>query len=341
MKAVALRQYLPATDPNSLLDVEVPAPRPGPRDLLVRVRAVSVNPVDVKLRSPKPKVEAAPRVLGWDAAGIVESIGADVKLFAPGDTVFYAGDITRSGTNQELHCVDERLVGKKPETLSFAEAAALPLTAITAYETLFERLQLDPSGAQPNQKLLILGGAGGVGSIAIQLAKLARAQVIATASRSASRAWAEALGADVVIDHTQNLREQLDALGIGEVDAVAIFNDTERYIAALPDLVRPFGRIASIVETSRPVDIEPLKKKSLSFSWELMFTRSLCRTPDMIEQHRMLNWVAERIDMGTLKTTLSKTLSPISAETIRQAHVLLESGRTIGKVVVSGWPESS
>jgi zinc-binding alcohol dehydrogenase family protein len=338
MKAVALRQYLPSKDPNSLLDVELPAPTPGPRDLVVRVHAVSVNPVDVKVRAPKPKVESAPRVLGWDAAGVVESVGSDVTLFRPGDEVFYAGDIKRTGSNQERQCVDERLVGRKPTTLSFAEAAALPLTSITAYEALFEHLGFCPEGGSKGKKLLVIGGAGGVGSVAIQLAKLASVEVIATASRSDSRAWVKQLGADAVIDHTQDLRQELDAAGIGEVDAVAIFNDTDHHFAALPRLVRPFGRVVSIVETSKPVDLGALMSKSISFSWELMFTRSMYQTPDMVEQHRLLNRVADWVDAGQLQTTLTKTLSPISAETMREAHSLIESGRTIGKIAISGWP---
>jgi NADPH:quinone reductase len=245
MRAVGLTRYLPISDPESLLDFELERPVPGERDVLVRVEAIAVNPVDYKLRAPKDKVEPAPRVLGWDAAGVIEHVGSAVSLFQPGDAVYYAGDITRPGCNQEFHLVDERLVGKKPATLDFAEAAALPLTAITAYETLFDRLGFAVDGASAGATVLFIGGAGGVGSIAIQLAKLAGLRVIASASRPESRAWVESLGADYVVDHSADLRSGLDALGLGELDAVAIFNDTDQHFAALPALVRAQGRAAA------------------------------------------------------------------------------------------------
>ncbi len=293
MKAVALTQYLPISDPSSLIDVDLPEPTPGSRDLQVRVHAVSVNPVDTKVRAPRPGVLPTPRVLGWDAAGVVEAVGKDVRLFAPGDAVYYAGDIHRPGSNQALHLVDERIVGRKPRTLSFAEAAALPLTAITAYEALFDRLRFDVGGSTAGKTILIVGGAGGVGSIAIQLAGLAGLRVVATASREESRTWARALGADPVIDHHGDLRQQLDLLGIGEVDAVALFNDTDGHWAALPNIVRPQGAVVSIVEPRGPLDLGILKNKSLSFSWELMFTRPMFQTDDMIQQHHLLNRVAD------------------------------------------------
>lgn len=338
MKAVALTRYLPIAHPESLLDVELPAPVPGPRDLLVRVHAIAVNPVDVKVRAPKDRVEATPRVLGWDAAGVVEAVGADVTLFRPGDAVYYAGDITRPGCYQELQLVDERIVGHKPASLDFAEAAALPLTSITAYEALVDRLGFDLDGGSAGQSLLIIGGAGGVGSIAIQLARRAGLRVIATASRPESRAWIESLGAEAVIDHTRELRGELDRIGVGEVDAVAIFNDTDRYFAALPALVRPQGRIVSIVETRTPVDLGILMGKSLHFAWELMFTRPMYQTSDLIEQHRLLERIAGWIDAGVLRTTLNRRLGPIDAATLRGAHATLESGRAIGKIVLEGWP---
>ncbi|HET9955999.1 MAG TPA: zinc-binding alcohol dehydrogenase family protein [Polyangiaceae bacterium] len=337
MKAVALTRYLPISEPESLMDVELEKPQPGPRDLLVRVQAVGVNPVDCKVRAPKPKIENAPRVLGWDAAGVVESVGAEVTLFRAGDAVYYAGDITRPGTNQQFHCVDERIVGHKPRTLDFAEAAALPLTAITAYEALFERLALDIDGADAGSSLLIIGAAGGVGSIAIQLAKLAGLRVVATASRESSRSWVKSLGADEVIDHTRELRDELTRIGVSEVDAIAVFSDTDRYFPALPALIKAQGRITSIVETSRHVDLELLKSKSLTFVWEFMFTRSMHRTPDMIEQHRLLDRVAELVDSGKLRSTLTERLSPIDAASLRRAHAALESGHTIGKIAVEGW----
>lgn len=337
MRAVGLTRYLPISDPESLVDLELERPTPGARDLLVRVEAIAVNPVDYKVRAPKDRVEPAPRVLGWDAAGVVEAVGSDVTLFRPGDAVYYAGDITRPGSNQQFQLVDERIVGRKPQSLDFAQAAALPLTAITAYETLFDRLGLDVGGASAGVSLLIIGGAGGVGSIGIQLAKLAGLTVVATASRAESRAWVESLGADHVIDHSKDMRAALDALGIGEMDVIAIFNDTDRHFPALPALIKPQGRIASIVENSQPLDMNILKNKSVSFAWEFMFTRPMYRTPDMIEQHRLLNRVAEWVDQGRIRTTIRERMSPIDAANLRRAHALLESGRTIGKIVLEGW----
>jgi NADPH2:quinone reductase len=338
MRAVALTRYLPISNPESLVDVELDPPSPGPRDLLVRVHAIAVNPVDVKVRSPKPKVEPAPRVLGWDAAGVVEATGSEVTLFRPGDAVFYAGDITRPGSNQQLQLVDERIVGPKPARLDMAEAAALPLTAITAYEALVDRLGFTLDGSAAGQSLLVIGGAGGVGSIAIQLAKKAGLRVIATASRPESAAWVSSLGADAVVDHSKDLRAELDRIGAGEVDAVAIFNDTDHHFAALPRLLRPQGRVVSIVETKAPVDLGALMGKSISFHWELMFTRPMHRTPDMIEQHRLLTRIAAWIDAGELRTTLTDRRGPISAEVLRSAHATLETGRAIGKIAIEGWP---
>ncbi|MET0286656.1 MAG: zinc-binding alcohol dehydrogenase family protein, partial [Polyangiales bacterium] len=260
----------------------------------------------------------------------VAEVGSAVTLFKPGDEVFYAGDITRPGSNQQLQLVDERIVGRKPRRLDFAHAAALPLTAITAWESLFDRLGF---AQQAEGTVLIVGGAGGVGSIAIQLAKQAGLTVIATASRPESAAWVRGLGADQVVDHRQPLRAQL----AGEVDAVAIFSTTEPYFVQLPELLRAQGRAVSIVETAGPLDLGPLKNKSLGFSWEFMFTRSSYQTPDMIEQHKLLNRVAELVDAGTLRSTVSKQLGPIRAETVREAHTAIESGRAIGKIVIAGW----
>lgn len=337
MKAVALTRYLPISNPEALLDVELSPPSPGPRDLLVRVEAVAVNPVDVKVRAPKPKTEAEPRVLGWDAAGVVEAVGAEVTLFKAGDAVYYAGEISRPGTNQQLQLVDERIVGKKPRTLDFAEAAALPLTAVTAYEALFDRLGYSPDGADTGKTLLIIGGAGGVGSIAIQLAKIAGLLVIASASREASRAWVKQLGADLVVDHRKPLRAELDAQGVGEVDAIALFNDTDGHFANLAPLIKAQGRIVGIVENGAPLDLNVLKNKSLTFAWELMFTRALFKTPDMIEQHHILDRVADWVDAGRLRSTLTERLSPINAENLRKAHASVETGSTIGKIALAGW----
>ena len=337
MKAVALTRYLPVTDPESLLDVELPKPEPQGRDLLVRIEAVSVNPVDTKVRAPKPKVESPPRVLGWDAAGVIESVGPEVTAFKPGDEVYYAGDITRPGTNSQYHLVDERIVGRKPGKLSFAEAAALPLTTITAWESLFDRLGVNRSAGNEGRSLLILGGAGGVGSMAIQLANRAGLVVIATASRPESQDWVKGLGANHVVNHRQPLPEQMTAIGHKEVNYIANFSNTDAYWAVMAELIKPQGQIVSIVENDRPVEIGLLKSKSASFGWVFMFTRSMFQTPDMAEQGALLNEVAGLLDAGTLRTTLTETLTPINAANMRAAHAKSESGRTIGKVAISGW----
>ncbi|KAB0641548.1 NADPH:quinone reductase [Burkholderia stagnalis] len=338
MKAVGLTRYLPIDDPHALLDVELPQPVPGPRDLLVKVEAISVNPVDTKVRAPKPQVEDAPRVLGWDAAGTVVAVGADVTLFRPGDEVFYAGSITRPGANSEYHAVDERIVALKPRTLDFAAAAALPLTALTAWEALFDRLRVSPQGADAGKSVLIVGGAGGVGSIAIQLAKtLGKLHVIATASRPASAQWVRTLGADQVVDHFGDLPAQLRDAGHAQVDYVLIFNDTDRHFPAAAEVIRPQGGICTIVENEKPVPVELLKAKSAAFHWEFMFTRAMFETPDMIEQHKLLTEVARLVDGGVLRTTLGEHVGAINAANVRHAHRLLEAGRAIGKLVLGGF----
>ena len=336
MKAVALKAYLPIDNPQSLLDVELENPVPQDHDLLIAVSAISVNPVDTKVRAPKDKHEDQPRVLGWDAVGVVEAIGPAVSLFKPGDRVYYAGDITRPGSNSEYQLVDERIVGRAPASLSNAEAAALPLTAITAWEGLFDRLWINrDEGAA--KTLLIIGGAGGVGSIAIQLAKqLTMVTVIATASRPETREWCLSLGADYVVDHRE-LINSMHAAGHEQVDYIFCLNNTDQHWLSLCDLVKPQGIICSIVETKQPVDLNGLKNKSASFVWELMFTRSMFQTDDMIEQHHLLNEVSGLIDAGKIKTTVTNVLSPINAENLRRAHAQLESGTTIGKVVLEHW----
>lgn len=338
MKAVALNRYLPIDDPHALVDVDLIKPVPGPRDLLVHVEAVSVNPVDTKVRRSKlGQAEDQPRVLGWDAAGVVKAIGSQVSLFRPGDEVYYAGSITRPGANSEFHCVDERIVGNKPANLTFAEAAALPLTAITAWEALFDRLGIDDSGAFRGRSILIIGGAGGVGSIGIQLAKLVGLTVVATASRAETRAWCTTMGADHVVDHTRPLPAQLAGLGITEVDYIANFANTDAYWAAMAELIRPQGRIVGIVANEAPLDLDLLKSKSATFAWEFMFTRAMYGTPDMQAQHELLDTVADLVASGRLRTTLTETLSPINAANLRAVHARLESGRTIGKIVLAGW----
>ncbi|ALN90322.1 zinc-binding alcohol dehydrogenase family protein [Lysobacter gummosus] len=338
MKAVALTRYLPIDDPQSLVDVELPAPTAGGHDLLVRVEAISVNPVDTKVRSPKPQVEAQPRVLGFDAAGIVEAVGEDVTRFKVGDRVYYAGDITRPGTNSELHLVDERIVGAAPASLSAAQAAALPLTAITAWELLFQRMPFDADNGGRGKSLLIIAGAGGVGSIAIQIAKRAGFSVIATASRSESVEWCRQMGADHVIDHRQPLAPQLKALGFEQIDAALNLADTDRYWETLGEVLAPQGHVGLIVEPSGALKIgDPYKAKCIGIHWEMMFSRPRFKTPDMVEQGKILDRVAQLIDAGELKGTHTETLGKIDAANMRETHRRLESGTTIGKLVLAGW----
>jgi NADPH2:quinone reductase len=336
MKAVGFTRYLPIDDPQSLIDLDLTKPVPEGRDILVAVRAVAVNPVDTKVRAPKNDVETAPRVIGYDASGVVEAIGPDVTLFRPGDEVYYAGDITRPGTNQEFHLVDECIVGRKPASLSFAEAAALPLTTITAYESLFHRLGLDRDGADAGRSILIIGGAGGVGSIGIQLAKRAGLAVIATASRPETVSWVRELGADHVVSHREPLVPQVRALGIEHVDHVAIFNDMRHWNDAV-ELIRPQGSIVTIDDTDLPMPMGQMKTKAASLHWEMMFTRAMFKTPDMIEQHRLLGFVADEVDAGRLRSTLAETLSPINAANLREAHRRIEAGTARGKIVIEGF----
>ena len=334
MKAVGFTHYLPITDPASFLDVELSKPIAKGRDILVAVKAVAVNPVDVKVRAPKDKVESQPRIIGYDAAGIVESVGPEVALFKKGDEVYYAGDITRPGTNQEYHLVDERIVGRKPQTLSFAQAAALPLTTITAYEAFFDRLKIDRDGTDKGKSILIVGGAGGVGSIGIQLAKYAGLRVIASASRPETTSWVKDLGADFVVSHRKSLVEQVRDSGFPFVDYVAIFNDMRHWDAAV-ELIKPQGSIVSIDDTNLPMPMATMKSKAASFHWEFMFARSMHQTHDMIEQHRLLSWVATKIDEGKFKTTVAEVLTPINAATMRHAHKIVETGSVRGKIVIA------
>ncbi|MBC7941406.1 MAG: zinc-binding alcohol dehydrogenase family protein [Chitinophagaceae bacterium] len=336
MKSVALIRYLPISDPESLIDVDLPDPEARGRDLLVEVRAVAVNPVDTKIRAPKSQVEVSPRVLGWDASGVVRAVGPDVTLFTPGDAVYYAGDITRPGCNAEFQLVDERIVGLKPKSLSFADAAALPLTTITAYEAFFDRLGIDRDGADAGQSILIVGGSGGVGSVGIQLAKRAGLKVIATASRPETISWVRELGADHVVNHHRPLVEQVRALGMQHVDHIAIFNDMSHWAAAV-ELIRPQGGIVSIDGTDLPMPMGGMKTKAASLHWEFMFARAMHQTPDMIEQHHLLNHVGREVDAGHIRTTVTEVLRPINAANMRRAHALLESHQTRGKIVLEGF----
>jgi zinc-binding alcohol dehydrogenase family protein len=338
MKAVAYYQSLPIDHSDALQDVQLAAPTPGPRDLLVEVKAISVNPVDTKIRRNVAPEDGTAKVLGWDASGIVQAVGSEVSLFQPGDRVYYAGAINRAGANSELHVVDERIVGHMPKTLTFAEAAAMPLTAITAWELLFERLQISQGSADQGQSLLIVGAAGGVGSILVQLARqLTGLTVIGTASRPETQAWVRELGAHHVIDHRQPLSEELQRIGINQVTHVASLTQTDQHFEQLVNALAPQGRLALIDDPSSPLDIMQLKGKSLSLHWELMFTRSLFETADMIEQHRLLERVAELVDAGTLKTTLGEHFGSINAANLRRAHRLLESGTARGKIVLEGF----
>jgi NADPH2:quinone reductase len=337
MRAVGLYQHLPIDKPDSLLDLQLPKPEPAGRDLLVRVEALSVNPVDTKVRAPGKPARTTPLVLGWDAAGVVDAVGPAVSLFKPGDDVFYAGDITRPGSNSEYQLVDERIVGHRPRSLSVEEAAALPLVSITAYEALFERLGIDVNGQYRGRILLIIGGAGGVGSMAVQLGKLAGLTVVATASRAQSSAWVKELGADHILDHRQPLRPQLETSGHRTVDYILNCADTDAYWGAMGDVIIPQGKICTVVENKGALDQQIMKLKSVTHAWELMFTRAKYQTADMIEQHKLLDRIAGWIDRGTIKGILRETLQPINADNLRKAHARLESGTMIGKLVLKGW----
>lgn len=337
MKAVGLKAYLPITDSNSLVDIRLPIPSPLARDLLVKIEAISVNPVDAKVRSPKSKLEENYRVLGWDAVGKVIAVGENVELFKVGDEVYYSGDITRPGSNSEFQLIDERIAGRKPKSLSNAEAAALPLTGVTASEALFERLGIN-SETSAGKTLLIIGAAGGVGSIAIQLAKqISGLKIVATASRPESIEWCRTLGADAVINHQQDLVQEFRAQGIHFADYIFCLNTTAKHWPAMCELIVPQGSICSIVEPEAPLDLNLLKSKSAHFVWEFMFTRSMYKTSDMIEQHKILNRIADLVDAQKIKTSLTKTLSPINAENLRLAHAEIEAGKTIGKIVLTSW----
>lgn len=336
MKAVGYFDPLPLSHPDALIDLEVPAPTPGPRDLLVRVHAVSVNPVDTKVRSSARAEAGEPKILGWDAVGLVEAVGAQVTHFQRGDRVYYAGSITRAGTNAQLHAVDERIVARAPTTLGDADAAALPLTSITAWELLFDRLQV-PQGGGQGQTLLVVGGAGGVGSVLIQLARqLTGLTVIATASREQTRQWCLDLGAHAVIDHTRPLAVQLHQLGHPHVDLVASLTQTDAHFDALVDMLKPQGRLG-LIDDPKGLDIGKLKRKSLSLHWELMFTRSLFETHDMIRQQELLTEVAALADAGRIRTTANVSFGTINAANLRRAHALIESGRAQGKIVLEGF----
>ncbi|MFC6792344.1 zinc-binding alcohol dehydrogenase family protein [Methylobacterium komagatae] len=337
MRAVGYRKSLPITDAEALIDLDLPQPEPGPHDLLVKVEAISVNPVDTKVRRRAEPEAGGAKILGWDAAGSVIAIGPEVTEFAVGEAVFYAGDITRAGTNAEYHCVDSRIVGRKPQSLDWAQSAALPLTAITAWETLFDRLDVAKPipGAPP--ALLIVGGAGGVGSIAIQLARqLTDLTVIATASRPETAQWCRDLGAHHVVDHAKPLSTEVAALGIGAPGLVFSTTNTDLHLPEIVALIAPQGRLA-LIDDPASLDVSLLKRKSLSLHWELMFTRSMFGTADIAEQGRLLNEVSRLVDARRLRTTLGEHYGQIDARNLQRAHALIESGRAKGKIVLEGF----
>jgi NADPH:quinone reductase len=336
MRAVGYQDMLSIDQPQALVDIDLPKPEPKGRDLLVEVKAVSVNPVDTKVRR-RAKPEAGDwKVLGWDATGVVAAAGPEASLFKPGDAVFYAGALDRPGTNSELHLVDERIVGRKPASLDWAQAAALPLTAITAWEMLFDRLDVKKPvpGADA---ILIIGGAGGVGSIAIQLVRqLTGVTIIATASRPETQEWVRALGAHHVIDHGKPLPAQIAALGRGAPGFVFSTTSTDKHLASIAELIAPQGRFG-LIDDPPSLDAVPFKRKSVSIHWELMFTRSLFQTPDIAAQGALLNEVSRLVDAGTLRTTLGEVYGRINAANLKRAHALIESGKAKGKIVLEGF----
>lgn len=337
MKAVGYRQSHPISHPDALIDVDLPEPSPAGHDILVEVRAVSVNPVDTKVRVRAAPPEGEVKVLGWDAAGVVREVGDQVTLFKAGDRVMYAGSLLRQGTNSELHLVDERIVGHAPESCSFEAAAALPLTAITAWELLFDRLQIQQDKRADAGTLLVVGAAGGVGSIMVQLARqLTGLTVIGTASRDETRQWVRDLGAHHVIDHAKSLPEELKSIGIAHVDYVASLTHTEQHLPAIVECLAPQGKLG-LIDDPESLNVSLLKRKSISLHWEFMYTRSMFETPDMIEQHRLLCSVAKLIDEGVLRSTLNERFGNINADNLRRAHALLESGKARGKIVLSGF----
>ena len=337
MKAVGYKKSLPIDGADALIDFEAPKPEVAGHDIRVAVKAISANPVDYKVRKRAEPPEGQVKILGYDAAGIVDAVGPEVTLFKPGDEVFYAGSIQRQGTNSEFHLVDERIVGKKPKSLSFAQAAALPLTSITAWELLFDRLGAVPGKSLDPRTLLITGGAGGVGSILIQLARrLTGLTVIATATRPESQKWCLELGAHAVIDHGRPMKEQIEKLKLPPVALVASLTATDQHYKAIADFMAPQGKFG-LIDDPAEFTVSVFKGKAISVHWESMFTRSSFQTPDMIAQNHLLNDVADLIDKGVLRTTLDQTFGTINATNLKRAHALLESGKSRGKIVLEGW----
>lgn len=341
MKAIGYTQSLPISNSESLLDIEIPKPKATGYDLLIKVKSIAVNPVDCKIRTNVTPAVGEYKVIGWDAVGEVVEIGGSVSHFKVGDMVYYAGELNRQGSNAEYQLVDERIVGKKPNSLTDSEAAALPLTSITAWELLFDRLsikqQLPNENEKSNEVLLVVGAAGGVGSILVQLASvLTGATVIGTASRESSSSWVKKLGADYVIDHSKPLMDQIAQLNIGQVTHIASLTHTDSYLDSYVELIVPMGKIA-LIDDPQSIDIKKLKPKCLSLHWEFMFTRSMFKTHDINEQHKLLNNVSELIDQGYIQTTVGKNLGKINATNLKAAHEEIESGSSIGKIVLEGF----
>ncbi|MEH2488871.1 zinc-binding alcohol dehydrogenase family protein [Bradyrhizobium sp. AZCC 2230] len=337
MKAVGYQKSLSIEDKDALLDFETAKPEPKGRDIRVAVKAISANPVDYKVRKRAAPPTGEYKILGFDAAGTVDAVGPDVSLFKPGDEVFYAGSILRQGTNSEFHLVDERIVGKKPRTLSFAQAAALPLTSLTAWELLFDRLGALPGKSFDPRMLLIVGGAGGVGSILIQLARrLTGLAVVATATRPESQKWCLELGAHAVVDHAKPLKEQIEKLKAPPLALVASLTNTDQHYKAIAEVMAPQGKYG-LIDNPAEFNVAVFMGKAISVHWESMFTRSSFQTPDMIAQHNLLNDVSDLIDKGVLRTTMHQTFGIINAANLKRAHALLESGKSRGKIVLDGW----
>ncbi len=335
MKAIAYQENLPIEDNRSLQDIELTTPKASGRDLLVEVKAISVNPVDYKIRQGRKPAAGEWAIVGWDATGIVKEVGAEVSLFKVGDEVWYAGDLTRSGSYAEFQLVDERIVGHKPKSLSFGYAAALPLTSLTAWEMLFDRMEVVKN--DPAKSILVIGAAGGVGSIMVQLLKqLTQLKVIGTASRTETTDWLKTLGADEVINHRHKLSEEFTQHQLAEVDYVVSLNGTEQHFDEIVKIIKPQGKFG-FIDDPKVMNVMPFKAKAVSTHFEFMFTRSMFQTSDMIEQHHILNKVAQLIDDRLIRNTVGQHLGHINAEHLRKAHGLLESGKTMGKIVLEGF----
>ncbi|GEO79475.1 alcohol dehydrogenase, zinc-binding protein [Companilactobacillus mindensis DSM 14500] len=336
MKAIGFTESLPINSPKSFEEFELPTPTPKGHDLLVKIQGVSVNPVDVFVRRGSRSKLKQPKIIGWDAVGIVQAVGESVTLFKPGEQVFYAGSFKRPGSDAEYQLVDERITGKAPKHLSIAEIAAMPLTSLTAWEALFEQLEIDPENKVDNQSrtILIINGSGGVGSIATQLAHWANLKVIASASRPETIQWTKEHGADLTVNHRKDLVNEVHNLGYQYVDYILELNDLDGHWNEMAELIKPSGRIASITENRRPINLKKLTTKRAKFAWEWMYSKSYYQTPDMITQHQILNRIAALLDQHIIQSTMTQALQPINVDNLKKAHQLVETNHMIGKVVI-------